>query len=459
MIDAGLSGKTSDQVYNEAIPRLVRMRPDAILVEFSMHDAVPGFLANGLQTHGYTMRKIVDAFRAKLPGIHITIQTMSPQSTSGSVRPDLGLFYDSDREVALEKRCNLLDHNPAWISAAGGVPPNQFVFPTDGLWTFQNDGVHPLEGKVDTILLPRLVSYYRAVIDNILLIVGQYKQCTSSIPFSDSLTVWGATSPITYSIVSGSLPPGLSLNTATGVISGTSTSLGSYSFTLQAVDSKGLIGALATSIAVLNQPTPTYRSKAVSTGSNSAPKPAGIAVGDLVFAVASYDAGNTLTTLNTSGGTAWNSSIMAWSLSHNYRSVVFWKVLTAQDLVGTWGSNVSTYWDVIAYAPGGADRITLRQAVQNTTGQSSLTFTPLAKSATHGGLLLFVVDRDDTNSTYNFPAGWVVRQTAQSATYFWTKLGDRLAGTYVDGDTISVTGLIGANGYAEIGWLFELDVA
>jgi hypothetical protein len=45
--------------------------------------------------------------------------------------------------------------------------------------------------------------------------------------------------PITYSIVSGSLPSGITLNSSTGVISGLTTVLGTYNFTVQANDGRG----------------------------------------------------------------------------------------------------------------------------------------------------------------------------------------------------------------------------
>lgn len=46
----------------------------------------------------------------------------------------------------------------------------------------------------------------------------------------------GGLSPYLFSITTGSLPPGLTLNSSTGMISGTPTTLGSFSFTLNAVD-------------------------------------------------------------------------------------------------------------------------------------------------------------------------------------------------------------------------------
>jgi hypothetical protein len=55
-------------------------------------------------------------------------------------------------------------------------------------------------------------------------------------------------SPFTWSIASGSLPAGLSLDGTTGTISGTPTTLGTVSFTVQATDAKSLTGTRQLSI-------------------------------------------------------------------------------------------------------------------------------------------------------------------------------------------------------------------
>lgn len=75
------------------------------------------------------------------------------------------------------------------------------------------------------------------------------KITTNSLPsatagqsYSQQLTASGGVGPYTWSLVSGALPPGLSLST-TGVISGRPTSVGQFTFTIQVVDSKTLAGA------------------------------------------------------------------------------------------------------------------------------------------------------------------------------------------------------------------------
>jgi uncharacterized protein YjdB len=67
---------------------------------------------------------------------------------------------------------------------------------------------------------------------------------TTSLPngrvgttYSRLLRASGGTTPYIWSIASGSLPPGLTLNSGTGRISGTPTTTGTYSFTAQVTDS------------------------------------------------------------------------------------------------------------------------------------------------------------------------------------------------------------------------------
>ena len=60
---------------------------------------------------------------------------------------------------------------------------------------------------------------------------------TLGIPYSETVFVNGGTAPWVLTITSGNVPPGLSLNSSTGVISGTPTATGTYNFTIRVVDS------------------------------------------------------------------------------------------------------------------------------------------------------------------------------------------------------------------------------
>src|SRR6185503_3118395 len=66
------------------------------------------------------------------------------------------------------------------------------------------------------------------------------------VAYSSSLVATGGVAPYTYSILSGSLPTGLTLNSATGAITGTPTAAGSFPFTAKVVDSRGTAAGTTT---------------------------------------------------------------------------------------------------------------------------------------------------------------------------------------------------------------------
>ena len=71
------------------------------------------------------------------------------------------------------------------------------------------------------------------------------------VSYSDQLTVTGGTSPFTWSVSAGSLPGGVTLNASTGLLSGTPTTAGTYSFTVKVTDSSGLSSTEAVTLTVI----------------------------------------------------------------------------------------------------------------------------------------------------------------------------------------------------------------
>ncbi|WNL46391.1 putative Ig domain-containing protein [Dyella sp. BiH032] len=72
---------------------------------------------------------------------------------------------------------------------------------------------------------------------------------TGSTPYSQTLTATGGNGGYTFSLLSGALPPGIALSSA-GVVSGTPTTTGSYSFTVKATDGFGFSGSQAYTVTV-----------------------------------------------------------------------------------------------------------------------------------------------------------------------------------------------------------------
>ena len=93
------------------------------------------------------------------------------------------------------------------------------------------------------------------------------------VPYNSALVASGGVPPYSYSITLGSLPPGLSLNTSTGAITGTPSSPGSFSFTSQAMDSSGNVSTntVTTGCTITISPAPLSVLCATSTGKVATP--------------------------------------------------------------------------------------------------------------------------------------------------------------------------------------------
>ena len=68
-------------------------------------------------------------------------------------------------------------------------------------------------------------------------LIPSFKTGTHGRPYNAHFMTSGGKSPITWHTQAGSLPTGLKLDPSTGVVSGTPTAKGSFTFALQANDS------------------------------------------------------------------------------------------------------------------------------------------------------------------------------------------------------------------------------
>ncbi|MEO8134391.1 MAG: ice-binding family protein [Betaproteobacteria bacterium] len=89
------------------------------------------------------------------------------------------------------------------------------------------------------------------------------------VSYSQSVTASGGTAPYTYTIAGGALPVGLTLNPATGTISGASGQSGIFNFAIRATDTTGCIGQRSytlnfiAALVVAVRPIPTVGSMAM----------------------------------------------------------------------------------------------------------------------------------------------------------------------------------------------------
>ena len=87
--------------------------------------------------------------------------------------------------------------------------------------------------------------------------------------YSQTLAATGGQAPFTWSISSGTLPAGLTLNSTTGVISGTPTTAGTSTFTVRVQDANSATATRALSITIYANQPPLVINNAYSTNQNT----------------------------------------------------------------------------------------------------------------------------------------------------------------------------------------------
>lgn len=74
---------------------------------------------------------------------------------------------------------------------------------------------------------------------NLHITISALPNATVGQPYSAIVSAEGGTDPLTWSITSGDLPPGITLNTSNGLISGTPSTAGTYNITIRVTDATG----------------------------------------------------------------------------------------------------------------------------------------------------------------------------------------------------------------------------
>uniref|UniRef100_UPI0035BF0FFF beta strand repeat-containing protein n=1 Tax=Pseudomonas protegens TaxID=380021 RepID=UPI0035BF0FFF len=90
--------------------------------------------------------------------------------------------------------------------------------------------------------------------------------------YNQTVTATGGTTPYTYAISAGSLPAGLSLNTSSGVISGTPTVSGTFNLTVTATDANSATGSRAYTLQINGLP-PVANAVSATVAANSSANP------------------------------------------------------------------------------------------------------------------------------------------------------------------------------------------
>jgi len=141
----------------------------------------------------------------------------------------------------------------AWSIVSGSLPAGLSISPTSGVisGTPTTQGISTFTVQVqDSTTATASAQVSITVVSPLSLAGGPQPDGIVGVAYSTSLVASGGSTPYSWSITAGSLPPGLGISAATGLISGTPTAKGTFAFTVQVKDSLGATATAAVSITV-----------------------------------------------------------------------------------------------------------------------------------------------------------------------------------------------------------------
>ncbi len=259
------------------------------------------------------------------------------------------------------------------------------------------------------------------VIDTLSISTTTLPNGIANVPYSQTIQTANGVAPVTFAVTAGTLPGSITLNPATGVLSGTPTTVATSNFTIQATDGLSQTASAALSITVIPQPVIT----SISPNSATAGQTLDVAiVGQNTHftggtTTVSFGAGITVNSLTITGTTALSANITIDAASaQGTRNVVI--------TTGTEVATAAAGFTVNA-APPSITGIQPSNAAVNTTasitvtGQSLLgaTFafqTQVPNSGITAPSPITVVSNDGTTAILTFPTGSAQSQFALVAT-------------------------------------------
>ncbi len=233
----------------------------------------------------------------------------------------------------------------------------------------------------------------------------------TAIPYSQTLSATGGTSPYTFAVTAGALPGGLTL-TGAGILSGTPTAVGTFTFTVTATDTNGCTGSQSYTVIVSDCPAITVNPATLPSGlagasySQTITATGGATPHTFSVSAGTLPAGLTLTTGGALSGTPTTAGVFTFTVratdangctgTRAYTLVIcptitvspatlpngFTTIPYSQTLTATGGATPHTFAVTTGALPGG---LTL-------TGAGALSGTPTA-----AGTFTFTVTATDTN--------------------------------------------------------------
>ncbi len=150
---SGMSGKNSRDGLANLKEKVLDHKPDVVFIEFAINDSHARF-AITIQECRENLLKMIDALRERNPKVEIILSTMNDVldmdgKTPATDRPQLADYYQVYRDVAAERKCELVDHYRNWRQLR---EKDEATFKS-----YLPDGLHPNTAAVEGFVAPAVL--------------------------------------------------------------------------------------------------------------------------------------------------------------------------------------------------------------------------------------------------------------------------------------------------------------
>ncbi|MBC7401078.1 MAG: SGNH/GDSL hydrolase family protein [Mucilaginibacter sp.] len=131
---------------------VLKKKPDAVLIEFSMNDAFIAYNTS-VEVARLNLNYMIDRIKLYNPDCEVILQTMDiALDAHGTARPDLVKYYQLYRDVAKSRHLLLIDHYPHWKDLLDKGKDAYLKAVPDGL----HPGVAASKSMIATYVVARL---------------------------------------------------------------------------------------------------------------------------------------------------------------------------------------------------------------------------------------------------------------------------------------------------------------
>ena len=148
VINSGASGQWSTWGLANLDKRVIKKKPDTVLIEFAINDAYKPYKTTVEQARS-NLEKMIERILKSNSKCEIVLMVMNPPIGSHlKIRPKLKDYYEMYRDVAKDRKLILIDHYPIWEKI---LNEDAALFKK-----YVPDGIHPGPEGCTAVITPNI---------------------------------------------------------------------------------------------------------------------------------------------------------------------------------------------------------------------------------------------------------------------------------------------------------------